>query len=98
MTMHELQDATSKDQHLKEYVIQGKPDSKNQLPQDIGTYWMFRDDMAVIDEVVIKGKHIVILKALLQQVLKQLHIKHMGIKNYTLGVQICLLDRLECRY
>ena len=38
--MHELQEATSQDQHLMEYVIQGWPKSKNQLPQDIRTYWM----------------------------------------------------------
>ena len=51
MTMHELQEETSQDQHipdLMEYVIQMWTDSKNQLPQDIRIYWMFRDDMAVI--------------------------------------------------
>ena len=35
MTMCELQEATSQDQHLQhlmEYVIQGWPNSKNQLP------------------------------------------------------------------
>ena len=56
-----------------EYVIQGWPDGKNQLPQDIRFYKSFRDDMAVIDGLVIKGKHRVIL--LQQQVLKQLHIQ-----------------------
>ena len=43
--------------------------------------WMFKDNMAVIDGVVIKGKHVVILKALQWQVRKQLHINHMGIKK-----------------
>ena len=38
--------------------------------------------MAVIDGVVIKGRHIVILEALQQQVLKQLHINlHGNSKN-----------------
>ena len=69
-----------------EYVIQECPDSKNQLPQDIRTYWTFRDDMQVIDGIVIKGKCIVIPKALQQQVLKQLHINHMGIKKIKLLV------------
>ena len=41
--------------------------------------------MAVIDGVVIKGRHIVIPEALQQQALKQLHINHMGIKKQTLG-------------
>ena len=84
ITMHELQEAMSQDQHLQhlmEYAIQGWPDSKNQLLQDMRTYWKFRDDMAVIHWVVIKGKCIVIPKALPQQVLKQLHINHMGIEK-----------------
>ena len=84
MTMNELQEATSQDQHLQyfmKYVIQGWPECKNQLPQDIRTYWMFRDDMAVVNGKVIKDRHIVILGALQQQVLKQLHTYHIGIKN-----------------
>ena len=63
MTMHELHEAAFQDQHLQhlmEYVIQGWPESKIQLPQDIRTYWTFRDDMEVIDGVVIKGRCIVI--------------------------------------
>ena len=43
--------------------------------------------MAVIDGVVIKDKHIVILKVLQQQVLKQLHLNHMGIKKFKLSAQ-----------
>ena len=56
-------------QHLMEYVIHGWHDTKNQLPQDIRAYWTFRDHMAVIDGVVIKGKCIVIPNTLQQQVL-----------------------------
>ena len=55
VTMHELQEAMSQDQHLQclmEYVIQEWPESKNKLLQDIRPYWTFRDDMAVI-----RGSH-----------------------------------------
>ena len=54
---------------------------KKQLPQDIRMYWTFRDDMAVINGVVIKGKSIVIPKASQQQVLKQVHINHLDIEK-----------------
>ena len=47
-----------------EYVTQGWPESKNQQPQDTRTYWMFRDNMAVIDGAVIKVRHTVIAEAL----------------------------------
>ena len=65
MTMQELQEATSQDQHLQclmEYVIQGWSDNRNQLPQDIRTHWTFRDVMTVIDRIVIKGICTVILE------------------------------------
>ena len=57
--MHELQQATSQDeylQHLKEYVICGWPESTDQIPKDMRTYWIFQDDMAIIDGVILKGK------------------------------------------
>ena len=62
MNMHELQEAMSQDQHLQclmEYVIQGWPESKTQLPHDIRTYWTFRDDLAFITGIVTKGRCIV---------------------------------------
>ena len=73
MTMHALQEAISQGQHLQclmEYVIQGWPESKNQLLQGIRTFGMFRGGMAVINWIFIKGRHIIILEALQQQVLK----------------------------
>ena len=44
ITIHKLQQATSQDEHLehlKDYTIQGWPESRDQIPQDIRTYWMF---------------------------------------------------------
>ena len=84
MAFNELKEATSQDQHLQqlmEYIIQGWPGNKDQLLKDIRTYWMFRDDMVVIDGIVIKGQHIVISEALQHQALKQLHINYMDIEK-----------------
>ena len=84
MTMHELQQAMSQDQHLqhlKDYIIQGWPKSRDQIPQDIKTYWTFRDNMTVIDEVIIKGRCIVVLEAIQKQALQQLCINHMCIEK-----------------
>ena len=66
MTMQQLQQATSKDDHLqqlKDYIIRGWPENKDQMPQDIQTYWAFQDDMAVIDGVLLKGRCVVILES-----------------------------------
>ena len=33
---------------------------KDQVQQDIGAYWSFKDDMAVIDGIIMKGRHVII--------------------------------------
>ena len=70
--IHELQKATSPDQHLqhhKYYIIQGSPESRDQKPQDIRIYLTFRNDMTVTDGVIIKGRHILVLQVLQKQAL-----------------------------
>ena len=82
LTIRQLQQATSQDdylQQLKEYNIRGLPENKDQIPQDIWTYWTFWDDMGVIDGIILKGRHVVIPESLKKQALDQLHLNHMGI-------------------
>ena len=64
-----------------DFIIAGGPESKDQLHQDIRPYWSFRDNMAVIDGVIMNGRHIIIPEVLKPQVLDQLHINHMGIEK-----------------
>ena len=54
--------------------------AKTNCKNDIRTYWMFRDAMAVINGVLITGRPVVIPGVLQQEALKQLHINHMGTK------------------
>ena len=54
---------------------------KDELHSDLRPYWSYRDDVAVIDGVVMKGRHIIIPGFLKQQVLDQLHLNHMDIKK-----------------
>ena len=78
MTIHKLQQATSQDkllQHFQEHIIRGWPEHRDDLPQDMRTYWTFCDDMAVIDRVILKGKHVVIPEVLSRQALEQPHVK-----------------------
>ena len=62
MTVQELQQTTLQDeklQQLKEHIIQDWPENKGQKPQDMRTYWIFCDEMAVIDGLKLKGRHTV---------------------------------------
>ena len=61
---------------------------KGQLHLAIRPYWSYKDDLAVIDGIVMKGRHIIIPKVLKQQALDQLHVNHMGIKKMLAHVLI----------
>ena len=89
MTVHELQQATPQDEHLqhpKDHIIKGWPESRDQIPQDMRTYQMFWDDMAVFGWIILKERHIVIPEALHRLTLQQLHVNHMGIEETKLYV------------
>ena len=87
ISMAEIQQASSQDDHLqqlKSFIIAGWPDTKDELHADLRPYWSYRDELVVIDGIILKGRHIVIPNSLRQQVLNQLHTNHMGIeKNKT---------------
>ena len=93
LSMAAIQHASSQDDHLqqlKNLIIAGWPDNKDKLHADIRPYWLYRDELAVIDGIILKGRHIVIPNSLRKQVLNQLHTNHIGIekKNY-LSMNLC---------
>ena len=54
ITINELQQAISQDTHLqylKEQIIQSWLEDRDQIPQDMRTYGIFQDDMAMVDGV-----------------------------------------------
>ena len=71
-------------QHLKNIIIIGWPSTREELHSNIRPYWSYRDNLAVIDGVVMKGRCIIVPAEIKQKVLDQLHLNHMGIeKNQT---------------
>ena len=84
MSMAQIQQASTQDDHLqcfKGFIITGWPSTKDELHADLKPYWSYRDKLAVIDGIVLKGRCIVIPNSLRQQVLDQLHTNHMGIEK-----------------
>ena len=82
MSIQQIQQTTTQDEHVQwfqGYIITGWPESKDHIHQDIRAYWSFKGDMAVIDGVIMKGRHIVIPEILKAQALVQLHISHIDI-------------------
>ena len=73
-------------QHLKNFIISGQPTTREEPQSNIRPYWSYRDDLAVIDSGVMKGRHIIVPAEIKQQVLDQL-----PLKTQTTSVQISLL-------
>ena len=84
ISISQIQQASVQDDHLqclKDIIITVWLSTKDELYSDLRPYWCYRDDLAVIDGVVMKGRHIIIPVVLRQQVLDQLHLNNMGIKK-----------------
>ena len=93
VSMAEIQQASSLDNHLQQLkgtIITGWPDSRDELWAELQLYWSYRDELAVIDGIILKGKCIIIPNSLKEQVLKQLHTNHMGIEKTKLLALECV--------
>ena len=56
----------------------------DKMPDCIKPYFTFRDELAVVNGLILKGDRILIPKSLCEQCLKHLHKSHMGItKNFS---------------
>ena len=45
---------------LKELIIQGWPKDIKQCPLPLCSYWNYRDELSIVDGIVVKGSHIII--------------------------------------
>ena len=69
----------SQTQDLVKTIASGFPLSKESLPSSLGDFWKCRNDLYVIDEVVLYKNRIVIPQTLRKDVLQFLHSAHQGV-------------------
>ena len=87
LSMTGLQHALSHNNHLQKlrhFIITGCPHSRDEISEELKPYWSYREELAVINNIMLKGRCIIIPNSLRQQVLDQLHINHMGIEKMKL--------------
>ena len=51
------------------------------MNDELNQYWSYRDELLIINGVIFKSARVAILKKLRSEMLKQVHILHMGIKK-----------------
>ena len=80
----QLQRETSRDPVLRELVqlvTNGWPDTIKEVPTSLRIFWPYRDELGVSHGVLFKGRQVVIPQVLRDDILRQLHIGHMGIER-----------------
>ena len=59
----EIREETVKNPRLKKVtkcIIEGWPNSKDNLPNDKKSYWSFREELSIINGILFKGKRLLI--------------------------------------
>ena len=84
MTWQEVDTESSLDEEcckLREAVQSDFPESRSALPESLQKYFKMRENLYVIDNVVFKGKKMLIPKSLRRRVLNGLHAAHQGVSS-----------------
>ena len=83
-----LSKETDKDETLvalKSMIIKGWLDKRDECPTSLKEYWNYRDELSILDGLVLKGTRIVIPKHCQNELLDRLHEGHFGIDRTRLS-------------
>ena len=82
--MAELQRETALDPvmvSLSSVILHGWPESENDVPEDLKSFFNVRDQLATRDGVIYKGEKVVVPKSLHSDYLHRVHLGHTGIES-----------------
>ena len=66
-------------QTLSQYIQDGFPANRSDCAESVQAYFGFREELAIVNGLIVKGHQVVIPSQLLDEALKLLHSSHMGI-------------------
>ena len=79
-----IHEDTSKDPTLtllRHYIHMGWPIDHRILPQELHTFWNYREDLSMENGLITKGARLLIPSTLRRKVLEQIHDRHLGIEK-----------------
>jgi hypothetical protein len=79
-----VKESTLKDiqlQKLKDVIMEGWPETKHSCPREICEFWMVRDELSLVDNIIFRGSRIIMPKALQREMLEKIHTGHKGIEK-----------------
>ena len=80
----EIKQQTAKDdtlQLLKTTMMEGWPNTKSDSNNKVKPFWDSRSELTEIDGLILKGQRIVIPAKMQQNVLKRIHVGHLGMER-----------------
>ena len=80
--VQEMREHTAEDpslQALKQTILDGWPDHRNQLPLMVKPYFNFRDELSVQDGLIFRGERLIVPKGMRHKIKEDLHIGHIGV-------------------
>ena len=66
---------------LRRYIHMGWPNYSRMLPQELHTFWNYREDLSMENGLITKGARLLIPSTLRKKVLEQIHDGHLGIEK-----------------
>ncbi|XP_062591098.1 uncharacterized protein K02A2.6-like [Saccostrea cucullata] len=66
---------------LTSIILNGWPEHLAQCPYSVREFWNIRDELSVVDKLVMKGQRIVIPRSLQSEMLEKLHTGHPGVER-----------------
>ncbi|XP_048581557.1 uncharacterized protein K02A2.6 [Nematostella vectensis] len=65
-------------QRLKETVLQGWPETKQEADPRVAEYWTYRDEISVYNGVLYKGERVIVPSSLRKTLMSRVHASHQG--------------------
>ena len=66
---------------LRHYIHMGWPNGHRMLPQELHTFWNYREDLSMENRLITKGARLLIPSTLRRKVLEQIHDGYLGIEK-----------------
>ena len=82
--LREIQEKTKLDPELiqvSKLIVSGWLDRQTDVSELARPYWNFKDELSVLDGVLLKDSHIIVPKSMRTDVLNQIHEGHLGVST-----------------
>ena len=77
-------------QTLKQVILRGWPDTRDEVPTSVHPYFSMRDELAVHDALIFKGERVVIPEGMRKLTKECLHSSHLGVESVLRRARECL--------